>query len=187
MNRINFSIIVFLCFTFPALFGQKEIDYCKFLEQVLTEPDFTSYYDFPCFDTVYIYEDNPIKYFTNCDLSHIKTNRIIIVPNNSYVRYDTAYVVDSIYEDGVVRKYVSNIDSFYIKNKRCLLRTENPQIWLWQRNLVLGTSIVKMDEKNIVIYFCLGKDDNEIFPKKVLGLTYKKKRGKYVLIGFGIG
>jgi hypothetical protein len=90
-NKINFSVVVFLFFTFPVLFGQNNINYCEVLEEILTNSRLPRFYGFELYDTIYIHERDTIKYFTNCDFSHIETDRIVIAPNNIPLKYDTVH------------------------------------------------------------------------------------------------
>jgi hypothetical protein len=90
-NRITFCGIVCLFFAFQTVFGQNKIDYCEILEEVLINSRIPRYYNFALYDTIYIYEEDTIKYFTNCDFSNIETSRIVIIPNNIPIPYDTIY------------------------------------------------------------------------------------------------
>ncbi|MFA7402041.1 MAG: hypothetical protein WCZ21_05875 [Bacteroidales bacterium] len=85
-KRISVPIIIFLFFTCSAIFGQKGID-CAFLEQVLTE-NVSKAFNYYIYDTIYIYEEDSIKYFINCDLSHIGTKEIYIIKNEIPQNYD---------------------------------------------------------------------------------------------------
>jgi hypothetical protein len=86
--KIYFVFIVLMCFTSNTIFGQKGID-CGFLEQVLKEQISKAFYVCSYFsDTIYIYERDSIKYFADCDLSHINTKKKYIVINEIPKNYN---------------------------------------------------------------------------------------------------
>jgi hypothetical protein len=168
--KFNYIILLFLLFAFSTLFGQKKVDYCALLEQVLTEAPLPEYYFFSRFDTIYIYEDDTIKYFANCDFSHTKTNKIFIIQNKIHLQYDTIYL------DNATTNNFSN---------KMIIGTENPDVFLHQRCQILTVS-VSVKRKNIEIDLHLGRKFDTKEPKKFSRLTYRKKRGKFVRIGYGV-
>jgi len=191
-NKIKFKVIIFF-FASSTLWGQKNIDYnkvldnidfCKVLEQALTKSFIPNYYMFYYYDTVFIYEENIYKYFTNCEFSHIKTNnKIVIIPYFIPPRTDTLFWMDSIDRNGNKVSYISNLDSFdAIKINENYKRTENPQIGLWQRNFVLGISVRIINENTIKIFFDIGRYSDSSSLRKGSSMVYKKRRRRYVLI-----
>lgn len=159
-----------LTFVFPALFGQKKVDYCALLEQVLSEYPLPEYYFFSRFDTVYIYEEDTMKYFANCDFSHAKANKIFVIQNKIPLQYDTVY-----WDDVTAGNFSGKI----------VIGTENPNVFLHQRHLIL-TVFVGVKRKNIKIGVHLGRKFDTKEPKKLSILTYRKKRGKFVRIEYGV-
>ena len=185
-NKISFSIIVFLFFTFPTLFGQGSINYCELLESILTISHLPRTYNFAVYDTIYIYEEDTIKHFTNCDFSQIETNKIVIIPNNIPLLYDTIYgkfptryfdIFDSVYVDvanvknnvvlifydtiyGEVPKYFPDFDfpDFGIIRERHIISTQDTSFFLIQRNLVLAVLTVKEKGEIIEVFFALGRE-----------------------------
>lgn len=65
-----FAIIVFLIINCSFLFGQKKID-CAFLAIALKDQLGCQVDDIPIYNTIYLYEEDSIKYFTNCDVLQI--------------------------------------------------------------------------------------------------------------------
>lgn len=75
-----------MCFTSHTVLCQEKID-CDFLGHVLEKYGY-NVVRFYFFDTVYIYERDSIKHFTDCDLSNIDKERKYILVNEIPLNYN---------------------------------------------------------------------------------------------------